>query len=171
MDLKCSIIHKQFFFLLQLYFFPFPNFLPQKIAEEGVKRDKKKKKKQLPLLVCLSRRQPATPASEKPEAIAGGSWLGTIPACLCCMWICIWEGAFRGRQERLVLNMATGNHGLSKLCYCEFHCLQTLKCFSISSPVCPTAQPTPGDRRWRRHLLEVGAFPVEQDNKGRHPEQ
>lgn len=171
MDLKCSIIHKQFFFSFATVLLSIPKFSATENCWGRCEKGQKKKKKKLPLLVCLSRRQPATPASEKPEAIAGGSWLGTIPACLCCMWICIWEGAFRGRQERLVLNMATGNHGLSKLCYCEFHCLQTLKCFSISSPVCPTAQPIPGDRRWRRHLLEVGAFPVEQDNKGRHPEQ
>ena len=141
MDLKCSIIHKHFFF-------PFCNctslhsqiFRHRKLLKNVCKRTRKKKSHPS-WSAFLEDSLPPQHLQSQRQWLGRLVW-GTIPACLCCMWICIWEGTFRGRPERFVLNMATGNPRVSELCHCEIHCLQTLKClFCILS--CLSYSPKP----------------------------
>lgn len=91
MDLKCSIIHKHFFFSLHLYLFPFPNILPQKFAEEGVKRDKNLCllcwKVSLQLWRARSWRKGR--GSVLGDSARGSVWIGVC--------VCVWQRVRSGR--------------------------------------------------------------------------
>lgn len=141
MDLKCSIIHKHFFFLFATVLLSIPKFSATENCWRRCENGQEKKKSHPFLSAFLEDSLPPQHLQSQRQWLGRLVW-GTTPACLCCMWICIWEGTFRGSPERLVLNMATGNPRVSELCHCEIHCLRTLKClFCIIS--CLSYSPKP----------------------------
>lgn len=119
MDLKCSIIHKHFFFAFVLV--PIPKYSATEICWRRCEKGQKS-------LLAFLEGVPAATAPKELEEMAGAVSLKTAFS-LFMLYVNVCIGESLEVWGRLVVNMAMGNHGLSEPGGVQAHPLQTPSCY------------------------------------------